>query len=53
MPPDELRRMAESFTEFTMSESLDGIQEAVVKRGKQVGFVYFENVGGAWKIGEM
>ena len=50
--PDRLRAMAESFSGFSMSGSSmgAGIREAVVVRGKQAGMIYFQDIGGAWKI---
>jgi DNA-binding beta-propeller fold protein YncE/tetratricopeptide (TPR) repeat protein len=54
MSPEKLRNMAESFSGFSLSASMgQGMREAVVARGKRVGFIYFINVGGAWKINEM
>jgi hypothetical protein len=54
MPPEKLRNMAESFSGFAMSANMgDGMQEAMVVRGKRAGLIYFVNVGGAWKINEM
>ena len=53
MPPDKLRSMADSFTKFSMTSNMGGVQEAVVVRGKQAGMIYFVNEAGAWKINEM
>lgn len=53
MGPDKLRGMAESFGKFSVRENSPQLREAVVTRGNQVGFIYFVNLGGAWKIQEM
>jgi tetratricopeptide (TPR) repeat protein len=53
MSPDRLKKLAESFSGFAIQESSGQYREAVVTRGKQVGLVYFVNIGGAWKIQEM
>lgn len=53
MATDKLKSMAESFGKFSMRDNSAQYREAVVTRGNQVGFIYFVNSGGAWKIQEM
>lgn len=49
----DLKNMAESFSRFAVSEGTGQYREAVVTRGNRVGFIYFANIGGSWKIQEM
>jgi hypothetical protein len=53
MRPQDLRAMADSFSELALTESSGQLREGLVRRGDRAGFVYFIRVDGEWKIQEM
>ncbi len=57
MSREELKDMARSITQFTVTSEFGDIKEAVIVRsakgGTQAGFVYFVNDGDEWMIDEL
>lgn len=54
MTPDQLKSMAESIKEFSMTASFSGVREAIaVRHDGRAGFIYFQSRGNEWRITEM
>lgn len=54
MNPDQMRSMAESFKEFSVTMSFGDMREAlVVRHDGRAGLIYFQSRGNEWRISEI